>query len=69
MSQATANLLLRGAKVLPDFRDAVFDQANRRGVSVNELILTAAAEHLAERGAKFAGVFEPGDLDHMGTAR
>lgn len=65
MSHPTANLLLRGAKVLPEFRDAVFDQANRRGVSVNELILTAAAERLAERGAKFAGLFEPGDVDQV----
>lgn len=67
MFHPTATLLLRGAKVLPEFRDVVFDQANRRGVSVNELILTAAAEHLAERGVKFAGVFEPGDLDRSGA--
>ncbi|SFV32269.1 hypothetical protein SAMN05216456_1592 [Devosia crocina] len=62
-------LTLRGGRVTAGLRDAIFDEANRAGMSVNEFVLTAAAERLAQRGIKFAGVFEPGDLDQMGAAR
>lgn len=58
----TAPIMLRGARICADLRDLIFDQANRAGMSVNEFVLTAAAERLAQRGLKFEGVFEHGDL-------
>jgi hypothetical protein len=60
---SSANLLLRGARVTPDFRDALYDAANRAGMSVNEFVISAAAEKLVSRGAAFRGVFRPGDFD------
>jgi hypothetical protein len=65
----TAPILLRGGNVLEDFKDALITESNRSGQSVNELIIRAAGERLAQRGLQFAGVFEPGDLDQMGSAR
>ncbi|WP_062017772.1 hypothetical protein [Aureimonas sp. AU4] len=62
---ATAQLFLSGARVTPDFREALHDAANRAGITPNEFVITAAAEKLAERGASFRGVFRPGDMrDH-----
>lgn len=58
----TAPILLRGGNVLEDFRNALITESNRSGQSVNELIIRAAAERLAQRGIHFAGVFEPGDI-------
>jgi len=58
----TAPILLRGGNVLADFRDALITESNRSGQSVNEVILRAAAERLAQRGIQFAGLFEPGDV-------
>ncbi|MGV8830433.1 MAG: hypothetical protein ACOH2N_00535 [Devosia sp.] len=63
----TAAIMLRGARISADLREVIFDQANRAGMSVNEFVLTAAAERLAQRGLRFAGVFEPGDLDQVGA--
>lgn len=65
----TSPILLRGGNVLEDFKDVLLTESNRSGQSVNELILRAAGERLAQRGLRFAGVFEPGDLDQMGIAR
>jgi hypothetical protein len=32
---------------------------------MNEVIIRAAAERLAQRGIQFAGVFEPGDVQAL----
>jgi predicted HicB family RNase H-like nuclease len=58
-------LALNGGRVTRTFRNALFDEAARRGVSVNELVLQCAAERLHERGAQFSGVFSPGDLSRV----
>ena len=65
----TAPILLRGGNVLEDFKDALITESNRSGQSVNEVIIRAAGERLAQRGIQFSGVFEPGDLDRLGSAR
>ncbi|MAY30408.1 MAG: hypothetical protein CL627_14555 [Aurantimonas sp.] len=56
------NLFLNGGRVTSGFRSSLFDEANRAGMSVNEFVLTAAAEKLVQRGASFPGVFRKGDL-------
>lgn len=56
------NLFLNGGRVTSGFRSSLFDQANRAGMSVNEFVLTAAAEKLMQCGASFPGVFRQGDL-------
>ena len=61
----TAPILLRGGNVLADFRDALITESNRSGQSMNEVIIRAAAERLAQRGIQFAGVFEPGDVQAL----
>lgn len=57
----SAQLFLKGARVGADFRDALFDAANRAGMSPNEFVIMAAAEKLAARGISFPGVFRAGD--------
>ena len=57
----TAQLFLKGARVTSDFRDELFDAANRAGITPNEFCITAAAEKLAAGGRQFHGVFRPGD--------
>ena len=59
---ATAQLFLKGARVTSDFRNELFDAANRAGISPNEYVITAAAEKLAACGRRFPGVFRRGDL-------
>lgn len=59
---ATAQLFLKGARVTSDFRDELFDAANRAGVSVNEFCITAAAEKLEAHGRSFVGVFSRRDF-------
>lgn len=59
------NLCLNGGRVTSGFRSSLFDAANRAGMSVNEFVITAAAEKLMERGASFPGVFRKGDFDQM----
>lgn len=56
------NVMLNGGRVTAGFRSALFDAAGRAGVSVNEFVLTAAAEKLQASGLAFSGVFWPGDL-------
>ncbi|MEF2547988.1 hypothetical protein VQ045_12530 [Aurantimonas sp. E1-2-R+4] len=56
------NLFLNGGRVTSGFRSSLFDQANRVGMSVNEFVITAAAEKLVQCGANFPGVFHKGDL-------
>lgn len=51
-----------GGRVTSGFRAALFAAASRRGVSVNEFVLIAAAEKLHAAGSEFSGVFEPGDI-------
>jgi hypothetical protein len=65
----TSPILLRGGNVLEDFKDVLLTESNRSGQSINEIIIRAAGERLAQRGLHFAGVFEPGDIDKIGTAR
>lgn len=64
------NVMLNGGRVTAGFRTALFDAANRAGVSVNEFVLTATAEKLCASGRRFSGVFEPGDIsqDVQGAA-
>jgi hypothetical protein len=56
------NVMLNGGRVTSGFRAALFAAASRAGVSVNEFVLTSAAEKLRASGSQFSGVFEPGDL-------
>jgi hypothetical protein len=56
------NVMLNGGRVTSGFRAALFAAASRAGVSVNEFVLTAAAEKLRASGSQFSGVFEAGDL-------
>jgi hypothetical protein len=56
---------LPGARVTIDFRDALFSEANRAGVSPNEFALRAVAEKLASRGHELPGIFEVGDIDEV----
>ncbi|CVI14825.1 conserved hypothetical protein [Agrobacterium fabacearum CFBP 5771] len=56
------NVMLHGGRVTEGFRSALFDAASRSGVSVNEFVLTAAAEKLHASGGRFSGLFWPGDL-------
>ncbi len=56
------NVMLNGGRVTAGFRAALFAAASRAGVSVNEFVLTAAAEKLRASGNQFAGVFESGDM-------
>ncbi len=65
---ASAQLFLNGARVTREFRDALFDQANRAGITPNEFVITAAAEKLKRSGASFPGVFRAGDLPEFGRA-
>lgn len=58
------NVMLNGGRVTSGFRTALFAAASRAGVSVNEFVLTAAAEKLCASGSRFSGVFEPGDIPH-----
>jgi hypothetical protein len=59
------NVLLRGGRVTATFREALFDAANREGISANEFVLQAAAEKLLASGRHFSGLFNPGDLDSL----
>lgn len=64
-SSPQAQLFLRGARVTGAFRSALFDAANRAGMSVNEFALVATAEKLKRAGADFPGVFRAGDLSDL----
>jgi hypothetical protein len=61
-SARSVQILLRGAQVTPAFRSAVFDVANRAGMTVNEFVLCAAGEKLRQLGRDFPSVF-PGYPD------
>jgi hypothetical protein len=61
-SNRPVQLFLNGARVTPAFREALFDAANRAGITPNEFVITAAAERLARSGASFPGVFRRGDF-------
>jgi len=65
----TRRLPLRGGNILEDFAEALVAESDRSGQSINEIIIRAAGERLAQRGIQFSGVFEPGDLDRLGSAR
>lgn len=56
------NVMLNGGRVTSSFRASLFAAAAREGMSVNEFVLTAAAEKLRSAGAPFDGVFAAGDL-------
>lgn len=55
-------LSLNGGRVTQAFRAALFAAASREGVTVNQLVIQSAAERLRAAGARFSGVFTPGDL-------
>jgi hypothetical protein len=55
--ERTVQLLLRGAKVTPAFRSAVFEAANRAGMTANEFVLIATGERLRQLGSDFPSVF------------
>jgi hypothetical protein len=57
------SVMLSGARVTRGFAEALFDAANRSGMSVNEFVIAAAAERLARQGRQFPGVFHRGDFD------
>lgn len=62
-SEQTVNLMLTGGRVTKSFRDQLFSLANKAGVSVNEFVLTAAAEKIRTSGeVHVSGLFRPGDL-------
>ncbi|KAB0676014.1 hypothetical protein [Aureimonas leprariae] len=63
---ASAQLFLNGARVNRDFREALFDAANRAGVTPNEFCITAAAEKLIAGGRRFPGVFQVNDFEMVG---
>ena len=64
---AAVPLMLTGGRVTAAFRASLFDAADRAGVSVNEFVISAAAEKLSRSGASFPGVF-PGDCHHQAEA-
>lgn len=59
---AFARIFLAGARVTPAFREALYDAANRAGITPNEFVIAAAAEKLTRAGASFPGVFRAGDM-------
>lgn len=66
---ASAQLFLNGARVDAEFREALFDAANRAGITPNEFAIVAAAEKLARSGRTFPGIFRKGDLEAVGLNR
>ncbi|RIY03497.1 hypothetical protein D3218_01695 [Aureimonas flava] len=62
----TVPLFLSGAKVEEGFRSALFDAANRAGITPNEFAIVAAAEKLARCGRTFPGIFRKGDFEMVG---
>lgn len=60
-------IMLRGANVMTSYRDALFDAANRAGMTPNEFVLQATAEKLKATGRTFSGVFRPGDIETYST--
>lgn len=58
-------VMLRGAKVMTSYRDALFDAANRAGMTPNEFVLQAAAEKLKAQGRNFSGLFRANDLEDL----
>lgn len=59
---AIVAVALNGGRVTSEFRTALFDAANRAGMSVNEFVLTTTAKNLKADGAQFRGVFRRGDI-------
>jgi hypothetical protein len=57
--------MLSGGRVTSGFRAALFAAASRAGVSVNEFVLTAAAEKLRASGNEFSGIFRANDLNQL----
>lgn len=68
MADPTVAVLLTGGQVTASFRASLFAAAGRNGMSVNEFVLTAAAEKLQSSGAPFTGLFRTGDLVSQGEA-
>ncbi|RVG89287.1 hypothetical protein [Sinorhizobium meliloti] len=60
--EPVVNVMLHGGRVTAGFRAELFAAANRNGMSVNEFVLTAAAEKLKASGRHFSGLFQPGDI-------
>lgn len=62
----TVSLMLTGGRITAGFRSSLFSAANRCGMSVNEFVITAAAEKLKASGEQFPGVFRSGDINQIG---
>lgn len=68
--EPTVAVLLRETRVTGEFRSALFDAANRAGMTPNEFVITAAGEKLLRSGAEFQGIFRSGDIaDLIGGIR
>lgn len=58
-------LTLPNSLVTEEFRQELFQEANRAGVSSSEFLLRAAAAKLLERGRSLSGVYPPGDIREL----
>lgn len=65
---ASARVFLNGANVDREFREELFDAANRAGMAPGEFALIAVAEKLTRMGRTFPGVFRKGDF-HPANSR
>ena len=64
---ASARIFLNGANVERQFREELFDAANRAGMAPGEFALMAVAEKLDRAGRSFPGVFRKGDFRPSNT--
>jgi hypothetical protein len=60
-------MMLNDNRVTRSFREALFEAADRHGLTVSEFALRAAAEKLQASGRQFTGVFRVNDIPE--TAR
>ncbi|SDN97276.1 hypothetical protein SAMN05192530_102641 [Aureimonas jatrophae] len=63
----SARLFLNGANVDREFREELFDAANRAGMAPGEFAIIAVAEKLDRMGRTFPGVFRKGDFRPSNT--
>ena len=59
---------LNDNRVTRSFREALFEAADRDGLTASEFALRAAAEKIKATGRQFSGVFRPGDVSREGVA-
>jgi len=58
-------MMLNDNRVTRSFREALFEAADRHGLTVSEFALRAAAEKLKRSGRDFSGIFRNGDLSEL----